>query len=77
MTGTFSVIPIEHVQYLSFLTVFLEVTVAQKQSFQTRKVCSGCAKNMISNQQISIKKTTKPTEQKKSQPKQIMAKLKC
>lgn len=64
MTGTFAVIPIERVQYLSFLTVFLEVTVAQKQSFQTRKVCRGCAKNMLSNQQISIKKTqNQPTKQ--------------
>lgn len=39
-TGIFSVIPIEHVQSISFLPVFLEVTVAQNQSFHAGKQCA-------------------------------------
>lgn len=75
-TGTFSVIPIGQVVYLSFLPVFLEETVAEVQSFQAKKQLEiiYCAKNMHSNERISMKtikksQTKNPTNKQETSPK--------
>lgn len=59
-TGIFSVIPTEHVQYHSFLPVFSGSNSSTKTKLQVRKQCAvPCAKNVLPNGWISIKKSNK------------------